>query len=121
MKKFNIICIAGGLLTIIACFIPFGSAGSINIKVSDLPGAAGKIMWVLGLIIAGVGAVNKRWLHLLSLVCGLIILLIAFKWQGDLRKLDATVGIGSWLLIAGGAISLAGSIWGLLPKKNNAA
>lgn len=121
MKQFNLICIAGGLLIVLSSFLAFGSAGPISIKVSDLPGAAGKIMWVLGLVIAGVGALNKRWLHLLSLVCGLIVLLIAFKWQGDLKKFDATVGIGSWLLIAGAAIALAGSIWGILPKKNTAA
>jgi hypothetical protein len=120
MKKFNTICLAGGMLIILSSFLAFGSAGPVTIKVSDLPGAAGKIMWVLGIAVAIVGTLNKRWLHLLSLICGILVLLIAFKWQADLKKLNASVGIGSWLLIAGAGIAVAGSIWGLLPKKNSA-
>lgn len=121
MKNLNIICLAGGLLIVLASFLAFGTVGPLTIKVSDLPGAAGKIMWVLGVAIAAIGVLNKRWFHLISLLCALIVLLLAFKWQADLKKLEASVGIGSWLLIGGAAIALAGSIRGLLPQKNNAA
>lgn len=108
---------AGGALVVVACFLAFGTVGPIPIKVKDMPGAAGKIMWVFGLIIVGVGLLNKRWFHVASLIAGVLVLLLAFNWQSDIRKLEATVGIGSWLMLAGAALAVVGSIIGLLPKK----
>lgn len=120
MKNFNLVCVAGGALIALACFLTFGSAGAMDIKVKDLPGGAGKIMWIFGIIIAVVGVLNKRWLHILSLLLGAFVLIIAFKWTGDLKTLQASQGIGSWLMIGGAVIAVIGSVLGLLPKKKPA-
>lgn len=120
MKKFNLICISGGLLVVISCFIAFGNIGALPLTAKDLPGGAGKIIWIFGALIAAVGVVNKRWLHALSLVLAAFILVIAFKWTSDLKTLQATQGMGSWLMSGGAAVAILGSVLGLIPGNKNA-
>jgi uncharacterized membrane protein YhaH (DUF805 family) len=120
MKKMNFVCLAAGVVMLLATFLSYATVAGTSMKVKDFPGGAAKVMWVLALVVAVVGAINKRWFHIASLLCAAIVLLIAFKWQGDVKKLGGSVGIGGWLLLAGAIAGVVGSVIGLLPQKRTA-
>lgn len=107
--------IIGALLVIISTFLPavevMGTA--ISFIGNPLTMVIGVFFIVLGVIIAVVGLVKKRWLHILSLILGLIILLLSFQYLGDAGSM---IGIGLWVMLAGGIVSTLGAVFGLMKK-----
>lgn len=112
----NYVTIAGGLLTGIAMFLPFISMMGTSITFMDSKGSVAWFFIACGLIIAVVGFMGKKMLNILSLLLGLVVAGLAMKYQSDAKSIGATVGIGLWLMLGGGALAIIGSIMGLMKK-----
>jgi hypothetical protein len=106
----NQLTIAGGLLTAVAMFLPMASAFGIGVKMLDNPDGVGYFWIVCGAIIAIVGFVDKKKLNILSLILGLAVAALAIKYQQDISGLLGTTGIGIWVMLAGGILSVVGSV-----------
>lgn len=59
---------------------------------------------------------SRKWLHILPLLTGIIVLFLAIKYQGDSSKLSGSVGLGIWVLMLGGLGSIVASVMGILKK-----
>lgn len=58
-----------------------------------------------------IGYIDKKKLYIASMVVGLLVALLAMKYQSDMKVLKkAPIGIGLWLMFAAGLIALLGSI-----------
>ena len=125
------ISIAGGLLTIVAVFLPLLSLNFLGTKLSfslwtgsqlqDTKGVAYFII-VLGLIGAGVGFANRRFLNIVNILVGLLVLFLGLKYWSDcanssMKEMEASSGLGTYFLMLGGLLLLVGAIWGVAKKK----
>lgn len=113
--------IAGGLLTVISMFLPFISLSGLASTNGMAMGGVAYFFIILGITIAGVGYADRRWLNILSLVFGLIIAALAIKYSGDAKDAGATAGIGIWLMLVGGLVSMVGAVMGMVKKAKPAA
>lgn len=114
--KFSFIAhLIGAVLTIISVFLPAVNVMGIEYSMMDGPTGSGVGIFfiILAVIIAVVGIVKKRWLHILSLILALVITGLAGLYLGDA---EGFIGIGLWFMFFGGLISLIGSILGLMKK-----
>ena len=103
----NQLTIAGGLLTVVSMFLPFISIMGISVSGIDNPDGVGYFWATCGAIIAIVGFVDKKKLTFLSLIVGLGVAALAFKYKMDAGSL---AGIGIWVMLAGGILSVVGSV-----------
>ncbi len=110
------VSVAGGLLTVISMFLPFISISGMASTNGMAMGGVAYFFIVLGLVIAGVGMANKRWLNILSLLFGLIIAALSMKYQSDANHLGATVGAGIWVMLVGGLVSMVGAVMAMVKK-----
>jgi uncharacterized protein with PQ loop repeat len=113
--KMNFIGIAGGALVIVSMFLPFFSILGISSNGLGMGGVAYFYM-ICGAAVAAISYLPKRWLNIVSIVLGLIIAMLAMKYQSDAKSLGAEVGIGLWLLLVGGLLSIVGGIMGVIKK-----
>lgn len=58
----------------------------------------------------------KKSFYIGAILAGALVVLLAIKYQSDVRKFG-TVGVGLWLLLLSGLVSVAGGITGLRAKK----
>lgn len=112
----NYVTIGGGLLTAVSMFLPFISMMGSSVNFMDSKGSVAWFFIACGLICAVVGFLGKKLLNILSLLLGLVIAGLAMKYQSDAKSLGADVGIGLWLMLAGGALCIIGSVMGLMKK-----
>jgi len=106
----NQLTIGGGLLTVISMFLPIVSFMGKSLSMLDNPDGVGYFWIACGIIIAVVGFVNKKKLHILSLILGVIVAALAIKYQRDASAFLGTTGIGIWAMLAGGILSVVGSV-----------
>ncbi len=114
MKK--VLTILGGLLTIGCMFLVFVKADGMEVTGMDIPNHLAYVYIGAGAVIALVGFMDKKGLSILSLVLALGVLGMAIKYYLDTTKESLTVGIGLWLMIAGGALAVIGSVMGMMKK-----
>ena len=107
----NYLTIGGGLAIIISMFLPF----ALDINLMAMGGVAYFYIGC-GAIIAVVGFVGKKMLNILSLILGLTVLGLGIKYVMDYKDLGVPVGIGLWVMLAGGALAAIGSLMGLMKK-----
>jgi hypothetical protein len=69
-----------------------------------------------GLIVVAVSFLGKKWLNILSILIGLLMALLALKYQADVKD-GGEVGIGLWVMLLGGVASLVGGVMGIIKKK----
>ena len=70
--------------------------------------------WIAcGAIIAVMGFMGKKMLNIVSLLLGLVVAGLGVKYKMDA---GGFTGIGIWLMIAGGALAIIGSVMGLMKK-----
>jgi hypothetical protein len=112
----NYVTIGGGLLTVVAMFLPFISMLGLTVNFMDSKGGVAYFFIACGAIIAIVGFIGKKMLNILSLLLGLVVAGLGVKYYMDTTSLGATVGIGLWVMIGGGALSIIGSFMGLMKK-----
>ena len=109
----NYITIGGGLLTAISMFLPFVSAMGISVTAIQSSGSEAYIWIACGVVIAIAGFLGKKMLNILSLLLGLVVAGIAIKYKMDAGSMT---GIGIWMMMAGGALAVIGSVMGLMKK-----
>lgn len=106
----------GGIMTIISVFLPavtvYGESFSF-IYHPTVGSSVGIFFIVLGVLIAVVGLLKKRWLHILSIILGALITLLSINYFNDAR---GGANIGLYLLLVGGILSLIGSLLGFMKK-----
>lgn len=108
--------VLGGLMLIISVFLPavtvYGESFSF-INHPTIGSGVGIFFIVLGVIIAVVGLVKKRWLHILSIILGALITLLTINYFADARG-GASAGL--YLMLIGGILSVIGSLFGFMKK-----
>ncbi|KOY86555.1 hypothetical protein AD998_10730 [bacterium 336/3] len=117
MKDKNLVGIGGGLLTAISVFLPALSVMGMKTNFMESNSGVAYFFIVCGLIVAAVSFLGKKWLNILSILIGLMIALLAIKYQGDTKSSGGEVGIGLWVMLLGGVASLAGGVMGIIKKK----
>lgn len=117
MQK-NLIGIAGGLLTVISNFLGAVSYAGSSFSFFKFNKPVAIFFIICGLIVVGVSMAGKKWLNILSIIIGLIIAGLALKYQGDAKTMagEDAIGIGLWIMLLGGVISLIGGVMGIVKK-----
>jgi|GEM_PF-2215763 len=126
--------LAGGLLTVVAVFLPLMSLDFLGTKLSislwngsqlqDTKGVAYFVIF-LGLAAAAVGFANKRFVNIVNILIGLIVLFLGLKYWSDLagesmKSMAASSGLGTYFLILAGLLILVGAIMGVAKKQASA-
>lgn len=107
---------AGGALIIIALFLPFTELLGQSVSGLKLQGAT-KFYLVLGVGMIVLGYLDKKKSYYYgAIVVGVLVILLSMKYQSDVKKFS-TVGVGLWILLLSGVITLAGGITGIRNKK----
>lgn len=107
---------AGGALIILSLFLPFTELLGQAVSGLNLQGATKfYIILGVGLIITGFLDMKRNY-YIGALLVGILVVLLAMKYQSDVRKFG-TVGVGLWLLLLSGLLTIAGGITGLRAKK----
>ena len=110
----NFLTIGGGLLTIVSMFLTFMTVLGTDVNGMSLGWVS--YFWIAcGAIIALVGFLGKKMLNILSLLLGLAVAGLAFKYQMDANEFGS-VGIGIWVMMGGGVLAIIGSIMDLTKK-----
>ncbi|HEX7463723.1 MAG TPA: hypothetical protein VF382_02360 [Actinomycetota bacterium] len=126
----------GGGLVLLGSFLPWAtirsavlsSPGSLSVNGTD---GDGQITLVLALVIVGIGVVGlmgrpRFWL--ISLIAGCLAALVAVidiidvsRTAGEVESayLDASVGIGLWVVLAGAVVAVVGA-WFLRAGRSSA-
>lgn len=129
------ISLAGALLTVVAVFLPLLSLNFLGTKISMSLWTGSQIMDTKGvayfIIVCGLGAgvvgfVDRRFLNIVNIFLGLIILFLGVKYWSDvagssMKEMEASSGLGTYFLMLGGLLILVGAIWGVAKKKAVAA
>ena len=113
----NVLTIGGGVLTIVAMFLTLIKAGGFEFTGMQLPDNVGYFYIGCGAVIVIVGFVGKKGLNILSLLLGLVVTGLAIKYMMDVKGEDASIGIGLWVMLAGGVLAALGSVTALMQKK----
>jgi hypothetical protein len=108
--------VAGGALIIFSLFLPFTELLGQSVSGLKLQGATKfYIILGVGMMITGYLDMKKSY-YVGALLVGVLVVLLAMKYQSDVRKFG-TVGVGLWLLLLSGLVTIAGGITGLRAKK----
>ncbi len=108
----NYVTIIGGLLTAVSMFLPFVSLGGLSATGMDSGGVA--YLWIgCGVVMMVCGFLGKKPLNFLSLILGLAVAGLAIKYKMDAGE---ATGMGIWMMLAGGALGIIGSVMGLMKK-----
>jgi hypothetical protein len=115
MKKY--LTMAGGAATILAMFLPFTSVFGISINGLKM-GGAGWFYIIAGLGIVAIGYLDKKGFYAAGIIAGALIALLSMKYQSDVKRIgESDIGIGLWLLLAAGLITIVGCVIGFLSKR----
>lgn len=116
-----------GALSIIAAWLPWVKVMGItqNGFKGSYSGNPGIIFIVMGAVILGMGAINKKWSAVIAMLFSIFVCLLGFKYYsdtttGDAATLGATVGAGVYCMILGGLAGIAGGVMRFLVKKKTA-
>lgn len=110
--------IIAGALSIISAWMPWVSV--MGISQNGFHGDAGNpglFFVILGVLIALMGLLNKKWSAVLAALFSICVLGLGAKYYGDATSLGATAGSGIYLMIAGGVLGVIGGIGRLFAKK----
>ncbi len=115
--------IGGGVLSIISAWLPWVTMMGIsqNGFMGDYKGNPGLFFVVLGVIIAVMGLLNKKWSAIVAILFSLIVCGLGFKYYSDASEaaaFGASAGYGIYVMIAGGLAGIAGGVMRFLTKKN---
>jgi uncharacterized membrane protein len=118
MKK--IIGMAGGALVIMSVFLPMVKIMDVTVAMFSSTKGVAIFFIICGLVAIGAALLAERWLSVISILLSLIVILLSLKYQGDVTSREgALVGVGLWIMLAGGVLSLAGAVVGLFKKKES--
>lgn len=115
--KFNYVLLAGGLSTIVSLFLPAIEIMGIKANLFDGGSGVGIFYIILGVVAIIASLVGKKWLNAISMILGLIVLALAIVYLGDAQDAGISPGIGIWMLLIGGALTIIGNVVGMIMKK----
>ncbi len=108
----NYLTIAGGLATAISMFLPFVTLLGVSATGMDSGGVA--YLWIgCGVVMAICGFLGKKPLNIVALIISLAVAGMAIKYKMDAGE---ATGIGIWIMLAGGALGIIGSVMGMMKK-----
>src|SRR5437868_13368352 len=108
----NYLSILGGLATAASMFLPFVAFAGVSRSAFDAGGES--YVWIgCGVAMIICGFMGKKPLNYVSLILGLATAGMAIKYKMDAGEFT---GIGIWIMLAGGALAVIGSIMGLMKK-----
>ena len=117
--------IGAGLLSIICAWLPWLNlmGHSLNGFMGDYKGNPGIIFIGLGVIIAVMGLINKKWSAVVAILFSLCVAGLGIKYYTDATSPEATMigasaGYGVYLMIVAGLAGIAGGIMRFVTKKN---
>lgn len=114
MKKY--LTFAGGVLTIVSPFLPFLSVLGLSATMLQSRSGVAYFFIAVGVIIALMGFMGKRWLNIVSLLLGLVVAGLSFVYMNDANSNGAKPEMGIWMMMAGGILAVIGSVMGLMKK-----
>jgi hypothetical protein len=121
----RITMIVGGILSIVSAWLPWVTVmgTSINGFRGDFQGNPGILFVAVGVIIAVMGLLNKKWSAIVAVLFSVVVIGLGAKYFGDATSADAksvgaTVGYGVYAMIAGGLIGIVGGVMRFMAKKN---
>ena len=122
--KARFILIGSGALSIAAAWMPWISAmgETQNGFMGAMRGNPGLFFVVLGVLIAIMGLLNKKWSALVAMLFALMVAGLGFKYYGDSTSPDAVlvgakVGYGVYAMMVAGIVGLAGGVIRFTEKK----
>jgi peptidoglycan/LPS O-acetylase OafA/YrhL len=113
--------IGAGILTAISAWLPWVTLMGIsqNGFMGEYRGNPGIIFVAMGVIIAVMGLLNKKWSAIVAILFSLCVAGLGIKYYGDATSGDAaTVGDGVYCMIVAGAAGIVGGIMRIIAKKN---
>ena len=112
MKK--ALTVLGGVLTIASMFLAFVKAGEISVTGMQIPNNVAYVYIGVGAIIAILGFLEK--MPIVTLILGLGVAGMGIKYYMDASTEFSSAGIGIWVMIGGGLLSVVGSAMGMMKK-----
>ncbi|WP_222165475.1 hypothetical protein [Edaphocola aurantiacus] len=116
--------IIAGVLSIISAWLPWVEllGESHNGFMGDYGGNPGLFFIVLGAIILGMGALNKKWSAVVAILFSILVCMLGLKYYndsttGDALIVGAKVGSGVYCMIFAGFIGIVGGIMRFFVKK----
>ncbi|RQO30152.1 hypothetical protein DBR32_11240 [Taibaiella sp. KBW10] len=116
--------IIAGILSIISAWLPWVTLLGVshNGFMGDLGGNPGIFFIVLGILILGMGAINKKWSAIVAILISLFVCMLGLKYYndsttGDALTVGASVGNGVYCMIFAGLIGIVGGIMRFFVKK----
>jgi hypothetical protein len=121
----RLLMIGAGALSIICAWLPWLNlmGHSLNGFMGDYKGNPGIIFIGLGVIIAVMGLINKKWSAVVAILFSLCVAGLGFKYYSDATSAEAAIvgasaGYGVYLMMVAGLAGVAGGIMRLVAKKN---
>lgn len=120
--------ILAGVLTIVSAWLPWVNVLGIsqNGFMGEYRGNPGLVFVVLGAIMLGMGALNKKWSAIVTILFSLLVCMLGLKYYndattGDAVLVGATAGYGVYCMIFAGLIGTVGGVMRFFVKKKAAA
>lgn len=117
--------VGAGTLAIICAWLPwFTVIGTThNGFMGDMQGNPSYFFIVMGAIIAGMGALNRKWTAIVAILFSVFVCLLGLKYYndattGDAKTIGAAAGYGVYCIIVAGLVGIAGGVMRFLVEKN---
>lgn len=117
MKNFNFISLAAGLLIVTGLFLPAITFMGMEMSLSKSAGGVRNLFIIMAISVICASFYSKKWLSILNIIFGIIILFLSLKYMADARDAGTKPGSGIWCLLAGGALALGISVKQLFSKR----
>lgn len=120
----RLIIVLAGVLSIISAWLPWITVLGIsqNGFMGEYRGNPGLFFIVMGIIIAGMGLLNKKWSAVIAILFSLFVSTLGLKYYndattGDALTVGASAGYGVYCMIVAGLIGTVGGIMRFFVKK----
>lgn len=117
--------IGAGVLSIISAWLPWVTLSGVsqNGFMGEYRGNPGLFFVAMGIIIAVMGLLNKKWSAIVAIIFSLLVCMLGLKYYNDATSGDAAIvgasaGYGVYCMIVAGLIGIAGGVMRFLRKKN---
>lgn len=119
MKNFNFISLAAGLIIITGIFLPAITFMGMEMSLYKSGSGARYLFIIMAVSIIYSSFNPKKWVNVLNIIFGVIILFLSLKYMADARDAGTKPGSGIWCLLAGGGLAVGISIKKLFTKKSS--
>lgn len=106
------------MLIVTGLFLPAITFMGMEMSLFKSGGSARNLFILMAISITWVSFYSKKWLSVLNILFGIIILFLSLKYMADARDAGTKPGSGIWCLLAGGVLVVWVSIKQLFSKKN---